>query len=330
MQNGRRRATGRASNHTIPTWCACVAAALVGGPAAAQPPSLPAAVAAVAEPAPEGRLDVSVMYGPLAVTDWSDTVVLGSVGPTGVIQEVIVRDLGVEPGTGFDAVVTYWRGRAGFRTHAGYASSCVGSAAACPQASGVDVRTWLVDLGASVLLREPSAGQLWRPYAFAGFGAATYDLSRPIEPEFLTRLGGERLPAARPLVIADGGTQFLLSVDEMNLETSLAFTFGAGADIRIPIGGSALSLRVEVADHVSRSPVDLRLTSFEGTVFGTLPQRQLEFGPVHHFRATAGIVFEFALSSGMGQRPAAGSRPLTYSSGPPGVRTASATITGTP
>lgn len=263
--------------------------------AAAQPPTLPAAVDAVTrEDFEPRRFDLSVAAGRFVFTDWSDTVVLGSARPGGGIDEVIIRDLGIEPANGFDAALTYWRGRVGFRAHGGYSSSCVGVASECPGLAGVDVDTWLFDIGGSVGLRAADPGHIIRPYVFAGIGAVGYDLDSRIAPDFFTDIDGQPIESGRAVVIADERRQFLLSVDELGLETSLAGSFGVGADFRIPIAGGGLGVRVELADHVSRSPVNLRVTSLGG-FRRDRPETQIDFALVHHFRVAAGLVVDFGV-----------------------------------
>src|SRR5919112_537976 len=68
-----------------------------------------------------GRVDLSASAGFLMPTGWSNLVLLGSISSaTGVLEQVLTRDLHVQPDTAFDAVVTYWRGRYGFRTRAAF------------------------------------------------------------------------------------------------------------------------------------------------------------------------------------------------------------------
>src|SRR5688500_11467166 len=58
------------------------------------------------------RVDLSVSVGLLAPTDWSDLVLLGSTSPvTGILEQVLVRDLRVEPDRVFEGTVTYWRAK---------------------------------------------------------------------------------------------------------------------------------------------------------------------------------------------------------------------------
>lgn len=249
---------------------------------------------ATLEPQPETRLQVSVTAGPFVPGDWSDLVVLGSLGPAGLVDRVVVRDLGPEAGTSADATLTYWRDRYGFRVHAGYAESCVATGSRCvPGAGGVDARTWLYDLGGTIGLRRYERGQIWRPYVFAGLGGITYDLDAPIDPAFLTAADREGPRHTGPLVLLDDSAEFLLAVEELSLESVLTAHVGVGADVRLPLGSGAIGLRFEAADHVARSPVALRLRSLEPRAGRALSDARVDFGAVHHFGLRAGIVLEF-------------------------------------
>jgi hypothetical protein len=105
------------------------------------------------------RVDLSGSGGFLLSTDWSDLVLLGSVSTvSGSLEQVLVRDLQVEPGPVFDGVVTYWEGRYGFRAHGGYASSCLAPGGNC-RAGAVDVKSYMYDVGGSVGLIEYRRGR---------------------------------------------------------------------------------------------------------------------------------------------------------------------------
>src|SRR5688500_2846601 len=82
-------------------------------------------------------VDISGTGGFGLSTDWSDLVLLGSISPaSGALEQVLVRDLVVRPGPAFDAAVTYWEGRYGFRTHVGYGESCLTVATTCGAFNG--------------------------------------------------------------------------------------------------------------------------------------------------------------------------------------------------
>ena len=128
------------------------------------------------------RVDLSGSGGFLLSTDWSDLVLLGSVSSiSGTVEQVLVRDLEVEPGPVFDGVVTYWEGRYGFRAHGGFARSCLAVGGICGSSS-VDVDAFMYDVGGAVGLIEYRRGAWAWPYLFLGVGGVTYDLERPWVP----------------------------------------------------------------------------------------------------------------------------------------------------
>jgi hypothetical protein len=207
----------------------------------------------------------------------------------------------VKPDRLVGGAVTYWRGRHGFRVQGGWSRSSLEVGGASLGAGPPDgllsprVDTWLYDVRGAIGLVEYAPDRLVWPYAFVGFGGITYDLSRPLSPPLLTFVerSGSRGDARGDLVIAeDDGRQFLLAVEELGLETVFALNFGAGTDLRLPLGAGGVALRLELSDHVARSPVGLRIRELsprgglnEGSV--------IRFDAVHHFRASAGLVVQF-------------------------------------
>jgi opacity protein-like surface antigen len=238
------------------------------------------------------RVDVSASIGFLAPTDWSDLVLLGSISSSsGILEQVLVGDLRVEPDREFGGAVHYWRGRYGFRVEGGFSSSSVRG----DERLSVDVDTWLYNFGGAIGFLEYAPDRWVWPYAFVGVGGVTYDLARRIAPPLTTFI--ERSPpradGRRDLVIVDDdSSEFLLAVDELDTETVFALNFGVGTDLRIPLGPAGVGLRLELADHVTSSPVGLRVGALRRS--GALTSDTgVEFGPVHHFRASAGFVLQF-------------------------------------
>ena len=237
------------------------------------------------------RVDVSASVGFLAPTDWSDLVLLGSISSTsGVLEQVLVRDLRVEPDRELDGSVTYWRGRYGFRVQGGFSSSSIRTS----ERAGVDVDTWLYNLGGAIGFLEYAPDRWVWPYGFVGIGGITYDLERRISPPLSMFI--ERRPPTpggrREVVIVEDPREFLLAIDELDTETVFALSFGVGTDFRIPLGPAGIGIRLELADHVATSPVGLRVGALRRS--GTLAaDTGVEFGAVHHFRASAGVVVQF-------------------------------------
>jgi len=239
------------------------------------------------------RVDLSASAGLLMPTDWSDLVLLGSVSSaSGVLEQVLVRDLHVEPGTVFGAAATYWRGRYGFRAHGARSKSSL--AIGGDEFRSVDLNTWFYDARGAVGLIDYTPRRWVWPYVFFGFGGITYDLARTVSPPLLTFIerGPSRSDERRDIVIVEeNGRQFLLAVDELKLETVFAFNFGAGTDFRIPLGPAGIGLRLEVSDHVAPSPLGLHI--HELSRFGVpASDTAVRFGRVHHLRAAAGLVIQ--------------------------------------
>jgi hypothetical protein len=250
------------------------------------------------------RVDVSASVGVLAPTDWSDLVLLGSISSaSGVLEQVLVRDLRVRPDSTFGGAFTYWQDKYGFRVQTGFSRSSVvigGTPIGSVQQPGVDeilsvdIDTWFYDVrGAIGLLKYSPERRVW-PYAFVGFGGITYDLARTVGPSLLTsiELGSTQRNGRGDIVIVeDDGREFILAIDELGLETVFAVNFGVGTDFRIPFGPAGVGLRLELSDHVAPSPLGLsirELTPFGGFVSDTA----VRFNRVHHLRAAAGLVVQ--------------------------------------
>jgi hypothetical protein len=235
------------------------------------------------------RLDVSGSSGFLLSTDWSDLVLLGSVSSvSGALEQVLVRDLEVEPGPVFDGVVTYWEGRYGFRVHGGYASSCLAVGGIC-SAGSVDVDAYMYDFGGAVGLMDYRRDTPAWPYFFFGIGAVTSDLQQTVGPplNFIEHRAAGSVQG-RTFVFEDPD-QLLISIDELGVETKFALNLGVGADIRVPIGAASVGIRLEVSDNIHQSPINLNVVNIDD--FGTTTT--FDFGYVHNLRAAAGLVVQF-------------------------------------
>jgi hypothetical protein len=243
------------------------------------------------------RVDISGSGGLLMSTDWSDLVLLGSVSPVaGALQQVLVRDLTVDPGPVYDGTITYWRGRYGFRAHTGFARSCVSVGRNCGDipslvdgTGAVHVKSYAYDVGAAIGLVEYDTARLAWPYAFFGLGGVTYDLDRTVGPP-LTFI--QRMPTTgAAAVVVERPESVLITFNELGLETRLALNVGIGTDFRIPLGPAGIGVRLELSDHMHQSPVDLQVTTLDAYDFGA--QRMPNFGMVHNLRAAAGVVIHF-------------------------------------
>lgn len=249
------------------------------------------------------RVDVSASAGLLLPTHWSDLVLLGSISPaSGALEQVLTRDLRVEPKAEFNVGMTYWRDRYGVRTQLGFSRSslAIGSVPSTTNppsltsgATSVDIDTWLYDIRGAVgfLDYKPTRG-VW-PYGFFGFGGITYNPKGIISPPLTFIQQGPSGPTApdNTVVVLDNARQFLIAVDELGVETVFALNFGLGADFRVPVGGGGFALRLEVSDHVAPSPLGLRVQELS-PIAGLLPAAGVRFGLVHHLSATAGFVIQ--------------------------------------
>lgn len=268
------------------------------------------------------RWDLSLSGGASWSTNWSNLVVLGTTG--GLVERVLVRGLRVAPGPMADLSVTYWEERYGFRVHGGWLSSCVAIGPSCVATAlsamereqlrlpndDIDLNTWYVDVGGAVNLVKPKPRQVARPYLFFGAGAVVYSLGQGIRnllPTFVVLGGTPGLvkfdSTANKVVIVD--EPFLVEVPEPGLETQFAGTFGIGTDLRIPVGKGGFGLRLEAADHLTKSPLQVRFAAVPEEEEYFLSRRgkganevDFDFGLVHNLRFTAGLVFEFPLRPG--------------------------------
>ena len=248
------------------------------------------------------RVDLSASAGYLLPTRWSSLVLVGSISPvSGVLEQILTRDLRVEPDTQFAAAVTYWRGRYGFRTQAGFSRSSLtvgrtplgATPSPTADATSVDIDTWLYDVRGAIGFTEYRPTRWVWPYGFVGLGGITYDLKQPVSPPltFVARGPIRTDSSANTVIVADDGRQFLLAANELGTETVFAVNFGLGTDFRVPLGPGGVGLRLEVSDHVASSPLGLRVR--ELSPFGALvSDGGVRFGLVHHLSATAGVVVQ--------------------------------------
>ena len=250
------------------------------------------------------RVDVSASGGFLMPTRWSDLVLLGSLSPgVGALEQVLTRDVHVKPDTAFTAAATYWRSRYGLRVQGGFSRSSVSvgatpvvtsstsTAVASGDAASVGVDTWLYDLGAAIGFLEYEPKRSVWPYGFFGAGGITYNLKQPIAPPLGFVARAPTAPAGNTIIVAGDGRQFLLTTNELNVETVLAFNVGLGADFRVPLKGGGVAVRLEVADHLAASPLAFRIE--ELSAFGAVPSDAgARYRLVHHLSATAGLVVQ--------------------------------------
>jgi hypothetical protein len=235
------------------------------------------------------RLDLAVSAGVLAPTDWSNLVLLGSISSaSGVVEQILARELRVDADKAYGGALTYWEGRYGFRVQGAYSKSSLKIGGSAP----VGIKTWLYDMRGVIGTTEYKPGRIVWPYGFVGFGGITYDLAQTVSPPltFITQ-APTISTAPNTIIVGDRGRQFVLSEDELGAKTVFAVSFGVGTDFRIPVGPGGFGVRVEVSDHIAPSPLDLRISELSA-LGAALSDRRVHFGAVHHVTATAGFVVQ--------------------------------------
>ena len=61
--------------------------------------------------------------------------------------------------------------------------------------------------------------------------------------------------------------------------------------MRVPVAGGSIGVRLELSDHVHRSPVDIEIANLDS--FRPASDVHVDFGFVHNLRAAAGLVVQF-------------------------------------
>jgi hypothetical protein len=258
------------------------------------------------------RLEVSVTAGYFWSSDWSNLVLFESLGAVGdEARRVLMPSLATAPGAGGQAAITYWKGRLGFRLMAAYSESCVTSEPRCgdnraaPSAGGnpmlnpveVSLKTYSYGVQGIVGMSEYSESQFFRPYFLVGMGGVTFDPDESL-PAFLAAQGGQPVSGVETVVTGNPG-QYTFAIDQAGLETRFSVALGLGTDLRLPVGPGGLSLRFEVADYISKSPLGVRLSRLSaGSVFDNsspIEQIDLGVGAVHNLRGQIGLAIEFGV-----------------------------------
>jgi len=257
------------------------------------------------------RLELSVTAGYFWSSDWSNLVMFESIGAVGdEARRVLMPSLASAPGAGGQAAITYWKGRLGFRLAASYSESCItaeprcGSNRPAPTAGGspgiapteVSLKTYSYGVQGVVGMSEYSEDQWFRPYFLVGFGGVTFDPSENV-PSFLT--GQLVRDDGVETVLTGAPGQYAFTIDQAGLESRFSVALGLGTDLRLPVGPGGLSVRLEVADYISQSPLGVRLTRLNsGSLLDSnenLDQVDLGVGAVHNVRGQVGLAIEFGV-----------------------------------
>jgi hypothetical protein len=259
------------------------------------------------------RVELSAAGGYGLSTAWSDLVALHLFDPHGgVHRQLLLRNAAVAPGASVGGALTYWRGRHGFRVHAGHMRSCLttasrcGGATAAPGADGaalaiaeVPMDVWRYGAEGLVGLLGWEQSRFWRPYLVIGAGGVSYD-PEPGAPPFLPGTFETLVapPGSPPgtVLISDGTTSLLIGSSELGLEHVFGLTIGAGVDVRLPVGIGGAGLRLEVVDQITSSPFSVRVTRLDGgrRAFG-YDDVTFHGRAIHNVRLMAGIFIELAL-----------------------------------
>ena len=235
--------------------------------------------------------------GFLMPTEWSSLILLGSISSaSGITEQILSRQLTVDPDKAYGGAVTYWEGRYGFRVQGDYSKSTlkVGGGALGPTgttsgSASVPIKTWLYDArGVIGFFEYDRARKVW-PYGFVGFGGITYDIANIVSPPLTIISVAPPVTASRNIIISGDGRQFVLSETELGRKTVFSLSIGIGTDLRIPFGPAGIGLRLEASDRLASSPlaVNIRELGVTGAFVSDSPVR---FGLVHHLNASAGFV----------------------------------------
>jgi hypothetical protein len=245
------------------------------------------------------HVDISGSAGLRLSTDWSDLVLLGTVSPaTGVLEQVLARDLIFVAGPVFDATVMYWEGRYGFRAHGGFSRGCLAVGGHCgtiatlngATSGSVDMDAASYDVGGAFGLIDYRRNTWIWPYAFFGLGGVTYNIKQDISPP-LQMFIERRPPAGSQITIATDRQQpLLIAINELGLETKFAVNFGIGTDVRVPIGATGVGLRLELSDNLHASPLEIEVADVNARAGNVTRANALL---VHNLRASAGLVVHF-------------------------------------
>jgi hypothetical protein len=251
-------------------------------------------------------------------TDWNQNVILANVDLGTRFEQVLLRQVSVQPAFLFAGSVTYRRGRGGARLQFGYSHSCLAVAGRCSRSFPLDtifvplekihVNTYTADIDGEIALVDPERVRWARPFILFGLGGVVYkpgDNAARLLPAFIDARGSTIEVRGDNVAIVNFPTgAFLVTFDGIGLKSVLAGVLGIGTDIHIPMSdGSSIGLRLQVADHIANSPFKVRIAAADG-VFGVpfVQATQFDFGSIHNLRLTAGLHIDIGLLGGPAAR----------------------------
>lgn len=244
-------------------------------------------------------------------TDWNQNVVLANVDLGTRFEQVLLRQVSVDPAFLFAGSVTYRRGRGGARLQFGFSHSCLAVNGRCTRFGSIDtvfvpldkidVNTYSADIDGEIALVDPEKVRWARPFILFGLGGVVYDPGKnagQLLPVFLDARGSTIEVSGGNVVVVNFPTgAFLVTFDGIGLKSVLAGVLGIGTDIQIPLSdGSGIGLRLQVADHIANSPFKVRIAGVERGFGGRfIEPTKFDFGTIHNLRLTAGLHVDVGL-----------------------------------
>ncbi len=251
-------------------------------------------------------LSFSAGAGEYWSSPWNDLVLLGAITSQNAVEQVLLRQVQVSPARFYTGSVTYRRGRGGARLQVGYVKSCLEIAGSCepalqgsptqvPLPRRIDVRTWTADVEGEIGLLPVKGGEWARPYLLVGGGGVVYKPAAnatDLLPQFLSFPGGTATTQGTNVFVQfPGAGQVVADIQGAGLQTVFAAVLGVGTDLRVPVGNGGFGIRVQAADHISGSPMHVRILQQGGS---TTPA-DFTFGAIHNFELSVGGVVDFDL-----------------------------------
>lgn len=251
------------------------------------------------------RLDLSFAMGTSFSTDWSDEVVLETRDPSGDrTTRLLLPEIGMAPGRTLAGAVTYWRGPLGVRFQAAHTRACLTASEVRCDASPepetpfrfvTDLDVWSYGVQGVVGLTRGAVARAIRPYLLVGASGVTFDPAEPVPGPGGAE--GQSTPGTGSghVIVVDGTTTLVLTVDRLRLDTRFAGELGAGLDLRLPLGPHGIGVRLELVDQLVNSPLGVRITHIGGGLRGGAVEVDIPRPLIHTLRATVGAVIDVGL-----------------------------------
>lgn len=252
------------------------------------------------------RLDLWAGVGTSVSSDWSEQVVLETRHASGARTiRLLLPEMAMAPGPTYGAGVTYWRVPLGVRFQAGFTRACVTAGATrcdaapdpeTPTAFETDVDVWTYGVQGVIGLTDGALGRVVRPYVLLGAAGMTFDPAEAVPGGGIPE--GTTVPptGGGDVIVVDGTSDLILTLDRLGFETRLALEVGAGVDLRLPLGPHGIGVRLDFVDQMITSPVGITITRLDGGLVGSSGiEARVERPLVHTLRATVGVVLDIGL-----------------------------------